>query len=94
MDHESQQLTNFTSLVDSSECKLDSAQEQGQQDKKIKIAPASANAAYFKIETARRNQRDQVNLAIMGMFQQHRVEERERLDVKYVNVKRRNQTGM
>lgn len=87
-------LTDSMSLVNSTECRLKNPQESSHQDARIKIVPASDDRRCFKLEMSRWNSRDKVNLAIMGMFQQHRGEGRERLDVRHIELKGSDPTGV
>lgn len=86
-------LTDSMFLVNLTECKLKNPQKSSLQDARIKIVPASDDRGCFKLEMSKWNRRDKVNLAIMGMFQQHREEGRERLDVRRIELKGTDLTG-
>ncbi|KAG9512759.1 hypothetical protein KCV07_g9263, partial [Aureobasidium melanogenum] len=72
-------------------CRLEDLQPQTRHDRELKIIPKSSRHGSFEIhKTYKCKNMEDTNLAIMGMFQQQRKKERERLEVAYVELRRQD----
>ncbi|KAH0160366.1 hypothetical protein KCU67_g6761, partial [Aureobasidium melanogenum] len=72
-------------------CRLEDLQPQTRHDRELKIIPKSSRHGSFEIhKTYKCKNMEDINLAIMGMFQQQRKKERERLEVAYVELRRQD----